>query len=302
MQDVSRLFGKKSDQLDRGNTVLIFAVFLVVLCAFAALSLDVGNVFREQRKAHAGTDAAALAGVLRLGSPVSAVIGEAVLIAATNGVTADEISDAGTVQVGTWGGRPPTFTASPGATPPFNAVRVPARRTVTNYFGRVVGMPTMSPVVHSIAAIGTLGVPVAVATGAVNAAISAGGTLTLTVSAGVSGNWGPVQICDNTFNGSKDVQNAIASENCFITLGPTDARTGFAGVSDGLGALVGSEFVMPVVETWPPGGSGNPMIVDAIEVTLISVSGSGNNFTVTLFIEQAGFSSFTNRATRALVQ
>jgi Flp pilus assembly protein TadG len=304
MRRESQRFLARQHRLERGASLVILAVFLVVLFAFVALSFDVGNVYREQRKAHAATDAAALAGVLKLlsGSPAIDAIGQATLVAATNGVTAAEISDAGAIQVGTWAGRPKTFTASPTATPPFNAVRVPARRTVNNYFAQIVGMPVMKPAVHSIAEIGTLGVPVAVQTDVVYNAFNSGGALNLTNSAGVSGNWGPVQICDDVMNGENEVEDAIKSANCFITLGPTDARTGFAGVKNGLTALIGSEFVMPIVAAWPPGGSGHPVIVDAMEVKLLGVSGNGNNLTIDLQIEQVGLSALTNRATRALVQ
>src|ERR1043166_954044 len=95
-----------------GTTFITIAFFMVVLVGFAALSLDVGNVLREQRKAHTATDAGALAGALNLPDKSNAVT-NAGLIALRNGVTGAEIeaSDTGTIQVGSWNSSTRVFTA-----------------------------------------------------------------------------------------------------------------------------------------------------------------------------------------------
>ena len=148
----------KPRRSERGSTLVLVTLFIFVLFGFTALSIDVANVYSQKHKAHDATDAAALAGVAKLAPSGSAsdAITEAEVIANTNGVTHAEItaSNTGTIEVGSWDGT--NFTAN---TAPFNAVHVPAQRTVTNHFGRVVGFPLMTPVVDSIAEIGVHSVP-----------------------------------------------------------------------------------------------------------------------------------------------
>src|SRR6266404_776216 len=150
----------------RGSALVLVTLFIFVLFGFAALSLDVSNVYREKHRAHMATDAAALAGVAKIGDPFvdpsqqkSDAVAEAQIIANTNGVTDIEISasavgNTGTIQVGLWDGN--VFAAN--ATP-YNAVRVPAQRKVPLNFGNIggpLGMSQMTPTVDSIA---TIGVP-----------------------------------------------------------------------------------------------------------------------------------------------
>jgi uncharacterized membrane protein len=105
----------KRERSDQGSVLVLVTIFLVVLFGFAALSLDLAHVYFEERWAHVATDAAAVAGVARLGYPTvplsqqasNAVI-EADAIANTNGVTDAEIAAAPTnnyaaqILVGTW--------------------------------------------------------------------------------------------------------------------------------------------------------------------------------------------------------
>src|SRR5882724_11265599 len=89
-----------SGRSERGSTLVLVTLFIFVLFGFAALSIDVANVFREKHKAHDATDAAALAGVAKLdpsdltGQSNANAIAEADVIANTNGVTDAEIAAA----------------------------------------------------------------------------------------------------------------------------------------------------------------------------------------------------------------
>src|SRR6266404_8125436 len=153
---------------ESGSTLVLVTLFMVVLCGFTALSIDLGRVYKEKRHEQFATDAAAYAAAALLTNGTDdAVRNEAINLAAANGVTTNEIQNAGTVELGHWDTSALTFTAG-GATP-YDAVRVPALRNVDMTFGKVVGMSSMSPAVHSVAALGTAGsvanvLPIAVST------------------------------------------------------------------------------------------------------------------------------------------
>ena len=139
---------------ESGSTLVLMTVFMVGLLGFAALTIDVARAYKEKRHEQFATDAAAYAGAALLTNSPDAAIQEAVYLAAANGVTTNEIQNAGTVELGHWDTSGGTFTAG-GATP-YDAVRVPAKRNVDMTFGKVVGMSSMSPAVHSVAALGRL--------------------------------------------------------------------------------------------------------------------------------------------------
>lgn len=79
---------------ERGQAMLVTVLFLVVLMGCAALTLDVGEWFREQRQAQATADAAALAGAQALPNDPSSAISLAQQYANANGggVTPGDIS------------------------------------------------------------------------------------------------------------------------------------------------------------------------------------------------------------------
>jgi Flp pilus assembly protein TadG len=218
---------------ESGVTIVVVTFFMVALFAFAALSLDVGNVLREQRKAQIATDAAALAGVVRLTNSVqdvSLAITTATAIAVANGVTSTEISDSplGAVEVGVWSNG--TF-RSPIGSERYNAVRVPARRTVPLNFGRVVGLGTMSPVVKSVAALQSLTQPTGLRPWGVSsnlvASLATNTSVIVDVKQDNSGVWGEVDFNQkvedwsttdwknymlNGYDGSVDLNDPYAAE------------------------------------------------------------------------------------------
>lgn len=196
---------------ESGVTIVVITFFVVALFAFAALSLDVGNVLREQRKAQIGTDAAALAAVMRLTNTVqdvTAVTATATEIAGVNGVTATEIaaSPVAAVQVGIWTNA--QFYANQTIGSRYNAVRVPARRTVPLNFGRVVGLSAMQPVVGSVASLEYLRAlaglrPFAIATNAISGTLP-GDYFDVDVKQNNSGQWGKVHFNPDTESWSTD--------------------------------------------------------------------------------------------------
>ena len=282
-----------------GTTFITIAFFMVVLIGFVALSLDVGNVLREQRKAHTATDAGALAGVSRLPDKIQA-INDARLIAKENGVTAGEIaaSDTGAIQVGWWDSANRGFVAEAALT---NAVRVPALRTVPLYFGRVVGHAAMTPAVHSVAVIGQFVVQYGVPTSALDGGVGHVGD-TITLERWSPGNWGPLDLC-STNNGKAEVQAAISTASCFASVGETTATsTGFDGVKDGFDDLCsrGADVWMPVVNAFPSGNSYDATIINFIKVHLLCPgSGGGDGFSIQATIVAIGLGP---EAQRVLVE
>ncbi len=277
----------------RGSALVLVVLFIFVLFGFAALSLDVANVYREKHRVHMATDAGALAGVAKLGDSAAA-IAEARFITNTNGVTDAEITAGppGDIQVGLWNGS--TFTAN--ATP-FNAVRVPALRTVTNHFANIggpLGFPVMRPSVESIATIGARPIPYGVP-GCVADTVPVGGTNILqnwnnVACSSSSGNWGPLDLC-GTLNGAKKTEDAISGPGCFSTIGQsTGTSPGNDGVEAGFNHLCDQTIVLPVTSDFPNGNNGPVTIEDYIIVKVLCPStGSGSGWQLKVVILGRGF-------------
>jgi len=142
----------------QGAALVIITTFVVALFGFAALSLDIGAVQLQRKRAQEGVDAAALAAVKDwargLGSAAAIQVGYD--FAAANGLLTNEIES---IETGTWTDASKTFngplTTLPANTVP--AVRVVARRSVNTPFWRVVsfGVGTqMRPRVEAVAIVG----------------------------------------------------------------------------------------------------------------------------------------------------
>ena len=297
-------FGKKPGRIERGSTLVLVTLFILTLFGFTAISIDVANVYREKHKAQDATDAAALAGVAKVGDPSvptntqkNAAITEATVIANTNGVTNPEINAAPTnnypagILVGTWAGT--NFTAN---TSPYNAVRVPAQRTVPLNFGRAVGFPNMTPTVDSIATIGANPIPYGIPSCVLT---NVGGTNTLqnwhnVPCSGGSGNWGVIDLCGQL--GPNDVEGAISGPGCFAPIGsttgtrtgvPNKTKAGFQDLWDNGPHII----VLPVTTDFPNGSSGDVTVLNYAIVQLLGPpTGSGNNFGIDVQILGVGYS------------
>jgi hypothetical protein len=135
----------------------LITIALAALLGFAALAIDVGNVYVQRAKIQEAADAAAIAAVRSwaLARPAAEVITTAKAFAATNGLTETEIQ---AVDPGYWITNTRTFvgplTSLPTPLPSGAraAVRVTARKTVTMFFAPVVGFAAMRPRIGSVAA------------------------------------------------------------------------------------------------------------------------------------------------------
>lgn len=286
-------------QVEKGSVMVLVAVGMAALLGFAALAVDVSHLYQQQRDIQSATDAAALAASALITNPPAAdstIIQEAVNLAAANGVSASEISassvsNSGTIQLGEWDGS--SFTAG---TKPYNAVRVPAKRTVNLFFGPVVGLKQKVTSVHSVAINGnktsSFGgndaglIPFGFDLSMLDQPLGSTVTLTDSNSGGGSGNFGQL-----SYGGSYSHDMSTGC-NCTHSIGdqvgvnpgknggcPECSVTGF---QDRL--AVNPFAVMPVISDWPNGNSGDATIVGFIGVEIISATGQGSSWAVTLKI------------------
>jgi Flp pilus assembly protein TadG len=129
----------------RGATLVIVAVMIIMLGGMAAFAMDLARVYSGTNELQTGSDAAALAGALRLQRrPGLSPVANVVSFAASNSAFGTPISIASSdVAGGFWDPTSSTFT--PAAWTGANSVRVRSARTATLGFGRLLGVPTLSP-------------------------------------------------------------------------------------------------------------------------------------------------------------
>jgi Flp pilus assembly protein TadG len=289
---------------ESGTTLVLVALFVIALFGFAALTIDVGRVYKEKRHMQFATDAGAFAGVNMLntnfsvGTPQDHAISEATDIAGANGVTASEISasDAHAIQVGYWDADHTNFVANAAT---LNAVRVSAKRTVDLTFAKVVGFSSMNPAVDSVATLGSVGrmsgpiIPVVVTADDITTNCLGHGNcygyyLTLnnddTVGSGKLGkvDLGVFEPTGSYKNGGKVWGDDMTTNgcNCTVSVGSVPAITGNADVQKAFAALpLYSTFVIPVVEQFDFTGSGTANIVGFVLVELTNYSEKGSKWT-----------------------
>lgn len=138
----------------RGSVVIILAISMLALMAFAALVVDLGAVHMARDQLKAGADAAALAGVQELGTGQE--YATAAQFASLNSVMTTPITlSLSDVVLGQLDFTSGAFTPD---AEPANAVRVTARRTpdspdgpIDLFFGTVLGINTVSLQEESVA-------------------------------------------------------------------------------------------------------------------------------------------------------
>ena len=286
---------------ESGGTLVLVTISMVAIFAFAALSLDVGMVLSEQRKENIATDAGALAAASILTNTpqsVSAVIAEAITLAAANGVKTNEIaaSNTGTVEVGVWSAG--QFLANQTTNGLYNAVRVPARRKVPMNFAKVVGVGNMNPAVRSVAAVGSAGsmanvIPFGVTwdqilTNCYGHGNCFGYFLTLNDAAVGSGKQGKVNLRDYKNPGEWEADMTTSGCNCEVSVGSTPTITGNAQVRQSFQKLgVGAVLAVPVVDEFDTTGKKPANILGFIIVEITNFSGNGANWSAqVMFLAQ----------------
>jgi Flp pilus assembly protein TadG len=239
---------------ERGQAMLLTVVFLVVLMGCAALTLDVGVWYREQRQAQATADAAALAGAQALPtSPANAVKwAQDYADANGGGVAAADI------------------TLRNGDLQP-DTVAVQVTRQAPSFFATVFSFGNVNVHAHAAA---RAGVPYAV-DGAAPIVVSklhpklAGPgcpcfheeTTIPLAKTGAPGAFGMVDFDNSGSNGNPDLANWI--QNGFDGMLEVDkpydsdpgAKFNGGGITKALQARVGTELLFPVFDTLDSQGS-----------------------------------------------
>ena|ERR1051326_8565013 len=131
-----------------GQSLVIAALFMVVLFGFAALSIDISRLYVQKKKLQNATDAAALAAAMEL--PPTSDFPLRYDDTARSFANANQLKSAeiGAVEVGHYDASSKTFNA--GATTK-DSVRVTAARVVPMSFAVVLGIKSLPVRAHSVA-------------------------------------------------------------------------------------------------------------------------------------------------------
>ena len=274
---------------DRGVSIILLAVMISVIFAFATFGVDVSRGFSVQRQLHIGTDAAAYAaaGVMANNSAdLTAIENEARAIANENGLLDSELE----IELGQWtpSGTSGTFQGIPDPLPAgwvTDAIRVSATRDLPAAFAKALEWGGLSPRVTSIAIGQTggnnviCGMPFGIAEHILQG-VQFGDILDLSVQS--AGNWGKLDIggmmsdrnnfIDAMVNGACDAELVIGDQ--------VSPGTGYAGVADGWDDRIDVDpfVVLPIVQQFFDGNH-DVTIVGFVVVELIGQSdqtGGGN--------------------------
>lgn len=287
---------------ERGQAMLITVLFLVVLMGCAALTLDVGSWYREQRQAQATADAAALAGAQALPTDPTAALNLAKQYADANG------GGAGTGDI---------------TLPSADTVSVHVTRNAPSFFASVLSIGSVNVSAHAAA---RAGVPEAVQ-GAAPIVVNKQHPLlsgpgcpcfdvetTLPLSKNPApGAFGMVDFNNSGSNGNPDLSNWIQyGYPGELPLDPYDSDPGakFNGsITSALNARMGTELLFPVYDTL--GGTGSNAQYNVIgwvafhldcfglaASTTDCINQNGNNQTLTGYFTRAiwkGIESASNQ-------
>lgn len=238
---------------ESGQALLVTVLFLVVLLGAAAITLDVGVWYREQRQAQATADAAALAGAQALPANPSQALSLSQQYADTNGggVLAGDITLRSDYE-------------------PNDTVVVKVARTAPGFFSRLFSITSVTVRASAAARAGVPERVSGVAPIVVNKLhplLSGPGcpcfhtetTLPLGKD-GAPGAFGLVNLDPNANNGVPNLADWIQHGfDGYLPLGPYDSDPGAKFDSDplqnALSARLGTELLFPVYDTLTGGGS-----------------------------------------------
>ena len=238
---------------ESGQAILVTVLFLVVLMGCAALTIDVGMWYREQRQAQATADAAVLAGAQDLPENPSLAVDNAQLYADKNGggVLAGDITLKSDFQAN-------------------DTINVSVARKAPSIFAQVL---SFGPVTVRANAAARIGVPeqvwgaAPIVVNKLHPMLSGAGCPCFddetTIPLGKDGAPGAFGMVDlaNGANGSPNLADWIATGfNGFLDLGAYESDPGAKfnpnGVGTALEERVGTELLFPVYDTLDNQGAG----------------------------------------------
>lgn len=289
--------GKCSIQSEQGVTIVLFSVFLFVLCSFLAFGLDMGRFYNERRHLQIAADAATIAGLTTLvaGTNYNEVVQAITTNANFNGVSADEVMRV-QPRCGTWINKsfmPQSVGVCDNTS---TAVEVSIHRSLSSGIGSVFGFEPRTLVTRAVgykplyrpgncirpfgienSYFSKLNVPV-------------GGTFTINGSQG-AGNWGKLDLYGNSSSGTAFTEamlNNICDDS--ISAGShVSVGTGNASISQVFNTLLAdttlplaSQRMIFAVTSDFPNGNGHVELLRFIRVDLLSQSNHGHNWQATL--------------------
>ena len=286
-----------SHQSERGITIVLFSMFLFVLCSFIAFALDMSRFYNERHKLQLTTDAATLAGLNALvaGTTYNDVVNAITINGQSNGASTSEILQA-QPRCGTWVKN--SFVAQPIGVcdNTSTALEVSLRRSLPAGMGSVLGL---SPVTLATRAIGhkplyrpgncirPFGIENSYFT---QLNVPVGGVFTVNGSQS-AGNWGKLDVYCNASSGtafSEAMLNNVCDES--IAVGSQiSTGTGNAQISRVFSTILAdttlplaSQSMIFAVTSDFPSGNGYVELLRFIRVDLLSQRGSGRNWEATL--------------------
>lgn len=276
---------------DEAGFVYVFCTLvLVVLFAIGAFVIDIGYGHSTERYLQNTSDASAISAlsVLGIGSNFDIVRGRVNAIAQANGLAVSgsgkEIDDP---ICGQWAEN--TFLPII-CGPTANAVRVNVHRVNTTFLARVVGVSALRPTstttaVTTMSGGGPCVVPFGIEQRALNGRVEGD---VFTVSRAAPGNWGKLNLPPSTLTWEQKMLTTSCGAS--IQLGSIQPHiSGFSQVQQTFSTLVTPpnyrQMFVPVTTNFPNGQSGTITILQFALVSLISESGSGNNFQATFRLD-----------------
>ena len=284
------------DFFEKGAALAVFTVVLATSIGFAAMVVDLGLSWTQQRNIHVATDSAVLAGVMLLVDQEFSeerLRDEARNIAFANQLSVAEVDDVGSIEIGRWNSTSRTFesqTSNP------NAVRMSTRRSVAAGFGRIFGYETLNPGVVSVAMISGANNVSCIVPFAVEFEFIQERKFGEVISLGqaAAGNWSKVDIPraganvgdDNESSGHnfvRDMEFSICNSSLSVgdRLSP---GTGIGGIREGVDRRILRDpyVVVPVVDEFGNGNRDEVTVVGFVLARLLEQGAQGQNWVMEL--------------------
>jgi hypothetical protein len=282
---------------EQGITIVLFSIFLFVLCSFLAFGLDVCRLYNERHKLQLTVDAATLAGLNALvaGTTYNDVVNAVTSNGNSNGALQAEILEV-QPRCGTWVND--SFIPQPSGVcdNTSTAVEVTIARSVASGFGSILGLAQSTlrtravgykPLYEPGNCIRPFGIENSYFT---QLGLSVGSTFTVNGSQS-AGNWGKLDINANASSGTAFTE-AMLNNLCDDNIKPgslVSTGTGSAQIAQVFETLL-SDTTLPLasqsmifaITTDFPSGNGTVEILKFIRVDLLSQRGSGHNWQATL--------------------
>lgn len=282
---------------EHGITIVLFSMFLFVLCSFLAFSLETSGLYTEEHKAQITGDAATLAGLNALvtGTTYANVLAAVTTNASANGASSEEVLQA-PPRCGNWINN--SFVPQPSGLcdNTSTALEVTLHRTLPASLSRIFGLSARSVTTRSVGykplyrpgnCIRPFGIEDSYFK---RNNITLGSTFTVAGSQS-SGNWGKLDINGNASSGTA-YTNAMLSNICDDQIqagNHVSAGTGNAQISQVFSTIladttppIASQRMIFAITSDFPNGNGCVQLLKFIRVDLLSQSGSGQNWQATL--------------------